>query len=178
MANNFFTAVPENEDSVAAGNKYLYIGRDSSLGANVTDFTIDASGWYGTWDTSILASAEFVKVTPKSETLKAVATLIADDPNGAVAYDHSVTFQLNKRDILKHNLLQLAGRARVKIVVVDMQGNGRVYGPDNGLKLQAGSSDSGDKYGASHNGYTFEFKGNNVNPDILLLPAQLTSIGG
>lgn len=164
----FFTTIPENEDSIAAGNKYLLIGRDGS-----TDCTIDAS-LYGTF--SIDASAEFVKITPKSETLKAISTMVQDDVNGAVAYEHTVSFQLNNRSLLKTIFLQLAGRSRVKIVVVDMAGVGRVYGADNGLKATAGVSDSGDKYGASLNGYTYEFKGNNIYPEITLTPAELAKI--
>jgi len=87
------------------------------------------------------------------------------EENGSLFYTHQVVFPLNKRDSTTANVVRTLAKAKLMVVTLDMDGNYRMYGRNNGLYLASTENGSGTGAG-DRNGYNITLTG--VEPDDFL----------
>lgn len=78
--------------------------------------------------------------------------------NGTLFHTQTISLILNKMQAAVRNEIKLMAQNKLAVVIVDKNGNGWLYGKENGLMLNAGGSDSGTAMG-DRSGYTLTLNG-------------------
>lgn len=134
------------------GLKEIYIIEQ----ANISSIT-EASG---TVTALVNATGKrFYKYSLIRETSNAEETITGNEQNGTIFYAQKLDLILNKRQVSVRNEIMLLAKNKLCIVAVDNIGNAWLYGRNNGLMLNAGTSPTGTAWG-DRNGYTLTFSGN------------------
>lgn len=85
-------------------------------------------------------------------------TLVGNIQNGTLYYDQKGVIVINKQNVAMRNEILLLAQNHLVIVIKDNNDTQRLYGRQNGLKLQSGTANTGTAFG-DRNGYTLEFDG-------------------
>ncbi len=101
----------------------------------------------------------FRKYQLVQETANAEESIVGNLQNGTLYYAQKVTIVLNKQQVAVRNEILLLAKNRLAIVIVDNNDTYRLYGWDQGLRLNEGLASSGAAWG-DRNGYTLTFSGN------------------
>jgi hypothetical protein len=101
---------------------------------------------------------KFRKYQLVQDTASAEEALVGNQQNGTLYYDQKVTFVINKQNVSVRNEILLLAKNRLAIVVVDNNDTYRLYGWDQGVRLNEGNAGSGTAWG-DRNGYTLVFTG-------------------
>jgi hypothetical protein len=104
------------------------------------------------------AAKQFYKYEQEVGVAEADEVITNNRENGTTYVEQSVKLVINKRQTTVRNEIQLLAQNRLVIIEVDNNGEGWLYGFDNGLMMESGSAKSGKGWG-DRNGYEFEFKG-------------------
>jgi hypothetical protein len=83
--------------------------------------------------------------------------------NGTLFYDQKGVIIINKQNVAVRNEIMLLAVNRLIAVVVDNNGNNKLYGRVNGLRMLTGSIATGTAWG-DRNGYTLNFEGKEKEP--------------
>lgn len=138
-------------DTGAGGTKECYLIELE----NVTAFTESS----GTLTAITKASGKiFRKYQLVRETANFQEDIVGNIQNGTLYYDQKGTIVLNKQNVSVRNELLLMAKARLVVVIKDNNDTYRLYGRQNGLKLESGSAATGTAWG-DRNGYTLNFTG-------------------
>lgn len=100
----------------------------------------------------------FYKFEVPRATANTSSNATASEENGSVFYTHQVVFPLNKRDSTTANIVRTLAKNKLVAVTLDMDGNYRMYGENNGLYLASTESTSGTAAG-DRNGYNITLTG-------------------
>jgi hypothetical protein len=106
-----------------------------------------------------VAGKIFRKYQLVQDTATAEETITGNLQNGTLFYAQKVTMVINKQNVAIRNEILLLAKNRLVIVTVDNNDTYRVYGWDQGLRLNEGSAATGTAWG-DRNGYTLTFSGN------------------
>lgn len=101
----------------------------------------------------------FRKYQLVQDTATAEETLTGNLQNGTLYYAQKVTMVINKQNVAVRNEILLLAKNRLVIVTVDNNDTYRMYGWDQGVRLNEGSAATGTAWG-DRNGYTLTFSGN------------------
>ena len=101
----------------------------------------------------------FYKIQIPQATAEGKDTPNVNQANGTSYFDHEVTFPINKRDATTRNFVLSLARTRVIIVMEELNGEYKMYGKENGLYLDQGSTGSSGVQAGDRNGYNLVFKG-------------------
>jgi hypothetical protein len=101
----------------------------------------------------------FRKYQLVQDTATAEETLTGNLQNGTLYYAQKVTMVINKQNVAVRNEILLLAKNRLVVVTVDNNDTYRMYGWDQGLRLNEGSAATGTAWG-DRNGYTLTFSGN------------------
>jgi hypothetical protein len=101
----------------------------------------------------------FRKYQLVQDTATAEETLTGNLQNGTLYYAQRVTVVINKQNVAMRNEILLLAKNRLAVVTVDNNDTYRLYGWDQGLRLNEGSAATGTAWG-DRNGYTLTFSGN------------------
>lgn len=101
----------------------------------------------------------FRKYQLVQETATAEETITGNLQNGTLFYAQRVVVVINKQNVAMRNEILLLAKNRLAIVTVDNNDTYRLYGWDQGLRLNEGSAATGTAWG-DRNGYTLTFSGN------------------
>jgi hypothetical protein len=101
----------------------------------------------------------FRKYQLVQDTATAEETLTGNLQNGTLYYAQKVTLVINKQNVAVRNEILLLAKNRLAVVTVDNNDTYRLYGWDQGLRLNEGSAATGTAWG-DRNGYTLTFSGN------------------
>jgi hypothetical protein len=101
----------------------------------------------------------FRKYQLVQDTATAEETITGNIQNGTLYYAQKVTLVINKQQVAVRNEILLLAKNRLAIVTVDNNDTYRLYGWDQGLRLNEGSAATGTAWG-DRNGYTLTFSGN------------------
>jgi hypothetical protein len=104
------------------------------------------------------ANKVFRKYQLVQDTASAEEALVGNQQNGTLFYDQKVTIVINKQNVSVRNEILLLAKNRLAIVCVDNNNTYRLYGWDQGLRLNEGNAGSGTAWG-DRNGYTLTFVG-------------------
>jgi hypothetical protein len=139
-------------DVGAGGMKEFYIIELE----NVTTVT-DSSGTL----TAItkVAGKIFRKYQLVQDTATAEESLVGNLQNGTLYYAQKVTLVINKQNVAIRNEILLLAKNRLAIVAKDNNDTYRLYGWDQGVRLNEGIAATGTAWG-DRNGYTLTFSGN------------------
>lgn len=85
-------------------------------------------------------------------------SLVGNLQNGTLYYDQKGVIVINKQNVAVRNEILLLAKNRLVIVIKDNNDTYRLYGRQNGLKLQSGTAATGTAWG-DRNGYSLEFEG-------------------
>lgn len=100
----------------------------------------------------------FRKYQLVQDTASAEEALVGNLQHGTLYYDQKVTMVINKQNVNVRNEILLLAKNRLCIVTVDNNDTYRLYGWDQGLRLNEGNAGSGTAWG-DRNGYTLTFSG-------------------
>lgn len=100
----------------------------------------------------------FRKYQLVQETAAFDETIVGNPQNGTIYYDQKGTIIINKQNVAVRNEILLLAKNRLAIVIVDKNNTNRLYGREQGLRLQDGSANTGTAWG-DRNGYTLNFTG-------------------
>lgn len=106
-----------------------------------------------------VAGKIFRKYQLVQDTATAEETITGNVQNGTLYYAQKVTVVINKQQVAVRNEILLLAKNRLAIVTVDNNGDMRLYGWDQGARLNEGSAATGTAWG-DRNGYTLTFSGN------------------
>ncbi len=106
-----------------------------------------------------VAGKVFRKYKLVQDTATAQEDITGNLQNGTLYYAQKVTIVINKQNVAVRNEILLLAKNRLVIVTVDNNDEERLYGRENGLRLQTGSAATGTAWG-DRNGYNLEFSGN------------------
>lgn len=106
-----------------------------------------------------LSGKIFRKYQLVQDTATAEETLTGNLQNGTLYYAQKATLVINKQNVAMRNEILLLAKNRLVIVTVDNNDTYRLYGWDQGLRLNEGSAATGTAWG-DRNGYTLTFSGN------------------
>lgn len=106
-----------------------------------------------------LSGKIFRKYQLVQDTATAEETLTGNLQNGTLYYAQKATVVINKQNVAMRNEILLLAKNRLVIVTVDNNDTYRLYGWDQGLRLNEGSAATGTAWG-DRNGYTLTFSGN------------------
>ena len=123
---------------------------------NITSLT-ESSGTITT--VTKVATKIFRKYQLVQETASFEETITGNIQNGTLFYAQKGTIVLNKQQVAVRNEIMLLAKNRIVIIMQDNNATYRLYGRDQGIKLNSGSATSGTAWG-DRNGYTLEFSGN------------------
>lgn len=101
----------------------------------------------------------FRKYQLVQDTATAEETIVGNQQNGTLFYSQKVTMIINKQNVSMRNEILLLAKNRLAIVTVDNNDTYRLYGWDQGVRLNEGSAATGTAWG-DRNGYTLTFTGN------------------
>lgn len=101
----------------------------------------------------------FRKYQLVQDTATAEETITGNLQNGTLYYAQKVTVVINKQNVAVRNEILLLAKNRLAIVTVDNNDTYRLYGWDQGVRLNEGSAATGTAWG-DRNGYTLTFSGN------------------
>jgi hypothetical protein len=101
----------------------------------------------------------FRKYQLVQDTATAEETLTGNLQNGTLFYAQKLTIVINKQQVAVRNEILLLAKNRLVAVTVDNNDTYRVYGWDQGLRLNEGSAATGTAWG-DRNGYTLTFSSN------------------
>lgn len=101
----------------------------------------------------------FRKYQLVQDTATAEETLTGNLQNGTLYYAQKLTIVINKQQVAVRNEILLLAKNRLVAVTVDNNDTYRVYGWDQGLRLNEGVAATGTAWG-DRNGYTLTFSGN------------------
>jgi hypothetical protein len=79
--------------------------------------------------------------------------------NGTLYYAQRGTIIINKQQVAVRNEIMLLAKNRLGIVIRDNNGDARMYGRVDGMRLLGGTAETGTAW-ADRNGYTLNFTGN------------------
>ena len=102
------------------------------------------------------AAGDFYRYQVRPETANAVETPTANDQNGTVYYEQSITFQISKQVGLRTVTNDILYKGNWLIIYKDRNGKYRLHGYNNGCKYSAGTNETGTAMG-DFNGYKFTF---------------------
>lgn len=100
----------------------------------------------------------FRKYQLVQDTATAEETIAGNLQNGTLYYDQKVTIVINKQNVAVRNEILLLAKNRLAVVTVDNNDTYRLYGWDQGLRLNEGVVATGTAWG-DRNGYTLTFSG-------------------
>lgn len=100
----------------------------------------------------------FRKYQLVSETANFEEGLVGNIQNGTLYYDQKGTIVINKQNVAVRNEILLLAKNRLVVVIKDNNDTYRLYGRQNGLKLETGTAATGTAWG-DRNGYTLNFVG-------------------
>lgn len=106
-----------------------------------------------------VAGKIFRKYQLVQDTATAEETITGNIQNGTLYYAQKVTIIINKQNVAVRNEILLLAKNRLAIVTVDNNDTYRLYGWDQGVRLNEGSAASGTAWG-DRNGYVLNFSGN------------------
>lgn len=106
-----------------------------------------------------IAGKIFRKYQLVQDTATAEETITGNLQNGTLFYAQKVTLVINKQNVAIRNEILLLAKNRLAIVTVDNNDTYRLYGWDQGVRLNEGSAATGTAWG-DRNGYTLTFSGN------------------
>jgi hypothetical protein len=92
------------------------------------------------------------------ETATFEETITGNIANGTIFYDQKGTIIINKQNIAVRNEILLLARNFLIAIVHDQNDTYRLFGRNNGLRLESGSAATGTAWG-DRNGYTLDFTG-------------------
>lgn len=101
----------------------------------------------------------FRKYQLVQDTATAEETLTGNLQNGTLYYAQKATLVINKQQVSVRNEILLLAKNRLVVITVDNNDTYRMYGWDQGLRLNEGSAATGTAWG-DRNGYTLTFSGN------------------
>lgn len=101
----------------------------------------------------------FRKYQLVQDTANAEESITGNLQNGTLFYAQKVTIVINKQNVAVRNEILLLAKNRLAIVTVDNNDTYRLYGWDQGVRLNEGSATTGTAWG-DRNGYTLTFSGN------------------
>lgn len=101
----------------------------------------------------------FRKYQLVQDTATAEETITGNLQNGTLFYAQKVTIVINKQSVAVRNEILLLAKNRLAVVTVDNNDTYRLYGWDQGLRLNEGSAATGTAWG-DRNGYTLTLSGN------------------
>lgn len=101
----------------------------------------------------------FRKYQLVQDTATAEETITGNLQNGTLYYAQKVTLVINKQNVAVRNEILLLAKNRLAIVTVDNNDTYRLYGWDQGVRLNEGVAATGTAWG-DRNGYTLTFSGN------------------
>lgn len=84
--------------------------------------------------------------------------IVGNLQNGTLYYDQKGTIVINRQQVAVRNEILLLAKNRLIVVTVDNNGDNKLYGRLNGLRLNTGSAATGTAWG-DRNGYTLNFEG-------------------
>lgn len=79
--------------------------------------------------------------------------------NGTLFYAQRGTIIINKQSVAVRNEILLLAKNNLVVVTLDNNGDYRLYGRENGLRVATGTAETGTAW-ADRNGYTLNFTGN------------------
>lgn len=139
-------------DVAAGGLKELYLIELENISA-----VVESSGTLTTITKA--AGKIFRKYQLVQDTATAEETITGNLQNGTLFYAQKVSIVINKQNVAMRNEILLLAKNRLAIVTVDNNDTYRLYGWDQGLRLNEGSAATGTAWG-DRNGYTLTFSGN------------------
>jgi hypothetical protein len=101
----------------------------------------------------------FRKYQLVQDTATAEESLVGNLQNGTLYYAQKVTLVINKQNVAIRNEILLLAKNRLAIVAKDNNDTYRLYGWDQGVRLNEGIAATGTAWG-DRNGYTLTFSGN------------------
>jgi hypothetical protein len=101
----------------------------------------------------------FRKYQLVQDTATAEETLVGNLQNGTLYYAQKVTMVINKQSVAIRNEILLLAKNRLAVVTKDNNDTYRLYGWDQGVRLNEGVAATGTAWG-DRNGYTLTFSGN------------------
>jgi hypothetical protein len=101
----------------------------------------------------------FRKYQLVQDTATAEESLVGNLQNGTLYYAQKVTVVINKQNVAIRNEILLLAKNRLAVVTKDNNDTYRLYGWDQGVRLNEGIAATGTAWG-DRNGYTLTFSGN------------------
>jgi hypothetical protein len=117
----------------------------------------------------------FRKYQLVQDTATAEETITGNLQNGTLYYAQKVTFVINKQNVAIRNEILLLAKNRLAVVTVDNNDTYRLYGWDQGLRLNEGSAATGTAWG-DRNGYTLTLSGNQRELALFVNSATLATL--
>jgi hypothetical protein len=117
----------------------------------------------------------FRKYQLVQDTASAEEALVGNLQNGTLYYDQKVTVVINKQNVNMRNEILLLAKNRLAIVCVDNNDSYRLYGWDQGVRLNEGNAGSGTAWG-DRNGYTLTFSGKQRELALFVNSATLATL--
>ena len=141
-------------DVGVGGEKELYLIELE----NITSYT-ESSGTI----TAITKAAGkvFRRYQLVQETANFDEDIVGNLQNGTLYYDQKGLIVINKQRVAVRNEIMLLAKNRVVAVVIDNDGNNKLYGRVNGLRTPSGKASSGTAWG-DRNGYSINLEGKEV----------------
>lgn len=101
----------------------------------------------------------FRKYQLVQDTATAEESMVGNLQNGTLYYAQKVTMVINKQNVNVRNEILLLAKNRLAIVTKDANNTYRLYGWDQGVRLNEGVAATGTAWG-DRNGYSLTFAGN------------------
>lgn len=105
-----------------------------------------------------VAGKVFRKYQLVQETANITEDITGNLQNGTLFYNPKSTLIINKQQVALRNEIQLLAKNRVVMINIDNNGDSRLYGRENGLRLLTGNVAGGTAWG-DRSGYTLNFEG-------------------
>lgn len=101
----------------------------------------------------------FRKYQLVQETASFEEAITGNIQNGTLFYAQKGVIILNKQQVAVRNEILLLAKTRIVVIMQDNNATYRLFGRDQGIKLNSGSATTGTAWG-DRNGYTLDFSGN------------------
>lgn len=144
-----------NCDVGAGGNKLFWLIELEKIAT-----LVESSGGEGGTITTItkVTGAIFRKYQLVLETASTDEAITGDRKNGTLFFAQTAVIVINKQQVLIRNEIKVLAKNNLVLIAQDNNNTYRMYGRENGLRLQTGDISSGVAW-ADRNGYTLNLTG-------------------
>lgn len=130
---------------------------------------VDSSGTLTTL--TLPSGTTFYKIEVPRGTAFATNTITASSENGTFFYTHEVSFPINSRSATVRNLINVLAKNRCTFILLEGDGQYRMYGAKFGLFLDSAEMGSGTSL-ADRNGAMLKFSSQETE-DFILCPSNV-----